>query len=45
VNYVPAGIIATTSIDIPMSDADGDNIECRFAKSSNTLGMNVIMFV
>jgi hypothetical protein len=38
VNYVPAGIIATTSIDIPMSDADGDNIECRFAKSSNTLG-------
>jgi hypothetical protein len=38
VTYVPAGASTTTSIDIPMSDADGDNIECRFAKSSNVLG-------
>jgi hypothetical protein len=34
--YVPSSTI--TSIDIPMSDADGDDIQCRFAKSSNTLG-------
>ena len=37
VNYVPADITMTVSIDIPMSDADEDDIECRFALSSNTL--------
>jgi hypothetical protein len=36
INYVPAGVSHITSIDIPMSDADGDNVECRFAESSNT---------
>lgn len=36
VNYVPAGSSYSTLIDIPISDADGDIIECRFAKSSNT---------
>lgn len=36
--YAPANSMMTTSIDIPMSDADGDTIECRFAKSSNVLG-------
>jgi hypothetical protein len=35
VNYVPASISLTTSIDIPMNDADSDHIECRFEKSSN----------
>ena len=36
--YVPAGTNLTTSINIPMADADGDNIECRFALASNVLG-------
>ncbi|CAF1095079.1 unnamed protein product [Adineta ricciae] len=35
--YVPAGA-NETKINIPMSDADGDDIECRFAKASNNLG-------
>jgi hypothetical protein len=30
-NYIPAGLSLITSVDIPMSDADGDNIEYRFA--------------
>ncbi|CAF2169855.1 unnamed protein product [Rotaria magnacalcarata] len=37
VTYVPTGGTGPTSIDIPMSDADGDNIECRFGLTSNTL--------
>ncbi len=36
--YVPAGINQTAYVDIPMSDADGDEIECRFAQASSTLG-------
>ncbi|CAF0952640.1 unnamed protein product [Rotaria sordida] len=36
--YVPASSNISTSIDIPMDDIDGDNIECRFAKASNILG-------
>ncbi|CAF4271077.1 unnamed protein product [Rotaria sp. Silwood2] len=36
--YVPASSSLSTSIDIPMDDVDGDDIECRFAKSSNILG-------
>ncbi len=36
--YVPSGATGTTSIDIPMADADGDNVECRFALASNSLG-------
>jgi hypothetical protein len=36
--YVPANVNQTTSIDIPMSDIDGDDVECRFAKVSNVLG-------
>ncbi len=35
--YVPSGS-NLTSIDIPMNDVNEDNIECRFAKSSNILG-------
>ena len=34
--HVPTG--SRTSLDIPMSDADGDNIVCRFAKASNSFG-------
>ena len=33
---VPDG--QTMSIDIPMSDVDGDRIVCRFASNSYTLG-------
>jgi hypothetical protein len=36
--YVPADSNLTTAIDIPMYDADGDEIQCRFAQSSNILG-------
>ncbi|UJR09346.1 hypothetical protein I4U23_013589 [Adineta vaga] len=36
--YVPASSNQTIEIDIPMSDADGDDVECRFAKASNNLG-------
>ena len=36
--YAPAGLTNITSIDIPMYDADGDEMECRFALSSNPLG-------
>ncbi|CAM4934426.1 unnamed protein product [Rotaria socialis] len=42
VTYVPVGGIGPASIDIPMSDADGDNIECRFSLASNTLGGIVV---
>lgn len=35
--YVPADGSITTSIDIPVSDVDGDDIQCRFSLSSNTL--------
>jgi hypothetical protein len=30
-NYIPAGLSLIISVDIPMSDADSDNIEYRFA--------------
>jgi hypothetical protein len=36
--YAPAGATGTTSIDIPMADADGDNLECRFAQATGSLG-------
>lgn len=36
--YAPAGLNSTTAIDIPMYDADGDEVECRFALSSKSLG-------
>ena len=36
--YAPSGLNSTTAIDIPMYDADGDEVECRFALSSNSLG-------
>ena len=36
--YVPAGINITGTVDIPMNDVDGDIVECRFAKASNSLG-------
>jgi hypothetical protein len=38
ITYVPSGSTLATSIDIPMSDTDGDDIECRFAKASISLG-------
>jgi hypothetical protein len=36
--YAPVGVAGTTSIDIPMFDVDGDDLECRFALSSGSLG-------
>lgn len=38
VTYVPADGSIVVSINIPMTDADGDDIECRFALPSSTLG-------
>ena len=35
--YVPVAASQPTSLDIPMSDPDGDMIECRFSLSSNVL--------
>ncbi|CAF1337309.1 unnamed protein product [Adineta steineri] len=40
--YVPASSTLATAIDIPMSDADGDDIQCRFAKSSSLLGSTTV---